>query len=107
MKKLLMLPHFHTGAEVAALLQANPVIIDRLMRCGIHPLWTWEPRWKEPRFRADTIPEWRRILDTVDLDSLPENPPPLERPEETFRESRQGATAEDLAVARKMCGVKQ
>jgi hypothetical protein len=107
MKKLIPLQHHHTAREVAALLQKDPGVIDRLIRCHRHPVWKWAPRWKEPRFAAEAFPEWRRILDTVDLDSLPEDPPPLERPEETFSGSRRGPTDKELAIAGRMCGISK
>jgi hypothetical protein len=106
MKKILTLPHLHTSGEVAGLLQVDPEIIDRLIRCKRHPLWTWKPRWKEPRWDSAKIPEWRSILDTVDLDSLPADPPPLQRPTDVFRNRRRGPTAAELRIAAKMCGVR-
>ncbi len=107
MQKLISLPHLHTSTEVAALLQADSGVIDRLVRCGCHPPWVWKPRWKEPRWDSSTIPEWRRILDTIDLATLPKDPPPLQRPSEVFKKNRMGPTKAELATAARMCGVKR
>src|SRR5208283_5209373 len=106
MKKLITLPHCHTSREVEGLLQADPGIIDRLVRSGIHPPWVWQKRWCEPRWDSSTISDWLNILDTVDLDSLPENPPALERPVEAFQCRRRGATTAERLIAAKMCGVR-
>jgi|SRR5271157_4686084 len=106
MRKLITLPHYHTSGEIAALLTIDSAVINRLIRASIHPPWTWKPRWKEPRWDSSTISDWLNILNSVDLNSLPKNPPPLERPEETFRESRRGPTAKELVVSAKACGIK-
>jgi hypothetical protein len=107
MEKLLTLPHLHSPKEVANLLQVDPEIIDRLIRLNIHPERVWMPKWKQPRFSAETFPEWRRILETIDLATLPADPPPLQRPAEVFQKSRRiGPTKEELLIAAKMCGIK-
>jgi len=87
-KPLKSLPHFLTGREIAHLFQQPPELIDRMVRCGIHPPWTWRKRWPEPRWPDDSFPAWHRILSDVDVSSIPQNPPPLEHPARTFRESR-------------------
>jgi|GEM_PF-1187737 len=106
MKKLITLPHLHSPKEVANLLQVDLGIIDRLIRLNIHPERVWMPKWKQPPFAAETFPEWRRILDIVDLDSLPLYPPPLQKPSEVFRAKQAGPTAEELAIAGWVCGIK-
>jgi len=106
MQKIISLPHLHSSKEVANLLQVDPGIIDRLIRSKIHPEWVWMPKWKKPRFAAETFPEWHRILESFDLNSLPEDPPPLERPADVFQNRRRGPTAAELKIAAKMCGVR-
>jgi hypothetical protein len=106
MTKLLSMPHYHTSREIAALLQTDPDVIDRLVRCRIHPCWFWKNHWREPRWASSTIPEWRHVLDNVDINALPENPPPLERPADAIERRRGRPTAAELRIAAKMCRIK-
>ena len=98
MQKSKPLPHFFSITELADLISQPPELIARLVRCGIHPPWTWRERWHEPRFAIETLPEWLQILDTVNLDTLPENPPPLERPAEAFRNARRKRDSENAEL---------
>ncbi len=52
----------------------------------------------------NTLPEWLRIIDAVDLDTLPEDPPPLEGPGKTF-EQAPAPRAEELKLAARMLGL--
>jgi len=86
-----ILPHHFTTREIADLLDQPAVLLQRLVRCKICPPWIWRKRWPEPRWPLSTVPEWLRILDRVDLNSLPLDPPPLER--------SRGPTVEQLETA--------
>jgi len=88
MKRNKDLPHYFSIDELADFISQPPALIERLCRCKIHPPWIWGSRWREPRFPIETAPEWQRILDSVDPNTLPENPPPLERPTWVFKQSR-------------------
>ena len=91
--------------DVADLCSVPVSIIDRLTRSNIHPPWGWLPSMKEPRFSPSALPEWLRILDAVDLNSLPRNPPPLQRPAEVFNKEQSGPTDEGLVIAARMLGL--
>ncbi len=88
------LPHYFSAAEIADLIGQPPALLERLLRCGIHPPWVWRSHWKQPRFGIEAIGPWLKILDEIDLDTLPVSPPPLERPEEVFRDSRKATNAD-------------
>ena len=82
------LPHLSSSQEVADLLGAEESLLRRLFASGIHPPYIWHTRWPGPRFDEQAICDWIKILRDVDLDSLPEKTPPIERPEDAFEHSR-------------------
>lgn len=95
--KIKRLPHFFTAREIADMFQQPAALIDRMIRTGIHPPFIWRPRWAAPRWSEDSFPAWNKILRDVDLSTLPEDPPPLTRPEKVFEGSRpRGATRQQL-----------
>jgi hypothetical protein len=99
MKKLLTLPHYHTSAEIAALLLVDPALIDRMVELGTCPPCTWTRRWRGQRWAAETLPEWRQYLNTIDFDITDRLPPPAQMRIEP-------PTAAELRIAAKMCGIK-
>ncbi|MFH1113713.1 MAG: hypothetical protein V1792_07300 [Pseudomonadota bacterium] len=82
------LSHLSSFQEVADLLGVEESLLRRLFASGIHPQYIWHSHWPEPRFDEQAICDWIKILRDVDLDSLPEKIPPLERPEDAFEHSR-------------------
>ncbi len=103
------LNHMPSIPEIADLLQFDESILRRVFIANRAPRdWKWKKFWPGPRWPEKAVLEWLGVLSGVDVPSLPPDPIKLERPEQTFQGSyRQGPTAEDLAVARKLCGVKQ
>lgn len=97
------IPNFLRIEDLAGLLDTTPDVLELLIRCQIHPPWRWTRQMKRPRFGWKTVPEWLRILESVDLDTLPSDPPPLQRPEEVFED--RGPTPQDLMIAAGICGV--
>ena len=102
---LFWVPICDTIFDVAELNHVPSWDIERLIRCGIHPPYHWGPRLKLPRFHPNTRPEWARILSDVDIDSLPENPPPLKRRPERCERSTE-PTEDELTLAAKILGVR-
>jgi hypothetical protein len=100
-----ILPHYFSTDEMADLIGKPPALLERLLRSHRHPPYVWRRNWKRPRFGIETIGPWLKILDEIDLDSLPTNPPPMERPTEVFRESRK-ATAADVKLFLSLLPVK-
>jgi len=88
------LPNYLTTDQMADLIGKPPALLERLLRCGIHPPYKWRRNCKQPRFGIETIGAWAKIADSIDLDSLPVNPPSLERPTEVFRNSRKETRAD-------------
>ena len=82
------LSHFSSIPEIADRTGRPESLIRRMVNAKRCPYWIWKPRWREPRFHESSIPEWLRLLDEVDLDALPEDLPPLERPQKVFRGSK-------------------
>jgi len=80
--------------EIADLLNQPENLIRRMVNAKRCPGWIWKLHWKQPRFAQSSIPEWLRLLDEIDLDTLPLNPPPLERPEQVFKQSRKAIEAD-------------
>jgi hypothetical protein len=94
-----------TMADIAMMCGEPIEIIDRLARCRICPAYVWKSKMSQPRWHPNTIGQWLRILEDVDLDSLPLNPPPLQRPTEVFRD--RGPTKKELALVRKVLGIRE
>ncbi len=87
-------PHLFNITEIADLLNHPEGLIRRMVNAKRCPGWIWKPRWKEPRFSESSISEWMRILDQIDLDGLPSNPPPLETPTQVFKRIHRHSDAE-------------
>lgn len=83
-------PHLHTILEIADLLGQPQSLIRRMVHTKRCPPWVWFPRWKEPRFRIETLTEWARMLGSIDPDELPEKLEPLQRPAEVFPRRHKG-----------------
>ncbi len=93
-----------TMNDIASLCDKALELIDKLVRCKICPEYIWRPEMSQPRWHPNTIGEWLRIFDQIDLDTLPEDPPPLERPSEIFQPK--GPTAKELKIFRRILGPK-
>jgi len=106
MGKSTLLPHLYLAEEMGTLLGQPPGLLTRLVRSRIHPPYVWKPPWREPRWPLSTVPQWLQILRSLDLSSLPENPPPLERPVDVFERLDEPTQAE-LTVAEKICAAMQ
>ncbi len=100
------LKHSLSIVEVADLTGHRPETIRKLAALGRCPTYLWRENWKQPRWEELSIGEWVRTLASIDVNALPERCPPLRRPADVFRDSRQGPTSEELATAARMCGVK-
>jgi hypothetical protein len=100
------LKHSLSIVEVADLTGHVPETIHKLAALGRCPTYLWRKKWKQPRWEELSIGEWLRTLASIDVNALPEQCPPLERPEAVFSESRQLPTAAELRIAARMCEVK-
>jgi hypothetical protein len=93
------LAHHWSFSELAEMLGVPEDHLRHLFgRNHLRPsCWTWRSKWPEPRFPESAIPEWGRLLDQFPPSSFDGPPPELERPAQTFRESRQqGATPGEI-----------
>jgi hypothetical protein len=98
------LVHYSSIAELADLFNVPVDIVERYVRNGIHPVYMWPRRWKQPRWHPDQLTEWGRIVADVDPATLPTNPPRLQRPVRIMGRCRK-PTKRDCEIARRMAGL--
>jgi hypothetical protein len=96
---------YYRVSDLRAMFRVSESHIRRIFIAGRSPLnWFWAPSWPAPRWAITCTTEWALALSKTDPAKLPPDPGKWEHSGQT--EGMPGPTPDELAFARKICGIR-